>query len=305
MQSGTGRHSLGTARILLAGILLAGIAAAGLFYASASRQALPPQLRIGVLPDQGPEMLRNRYAPLLDYLARQTGIETQLVIPTDYQHAVDLFRERRIDLAFFGGLTFVQSHAAYGAEALVMREIDTRFISWFVVRPELAQKSLSDLGGESLTFGDRLSTSGHLMPRYFLQRQWSIEPEKFFSEIGYSGAHDQTVYLVRDGRFAIGAVNAGIARQMFEDGRIGENELRVLWQTPPYPDYVWAVQPGLAEGLKTNLRDAFLQLDADNPGESAILDRLGTETFLPANPRDFETLSDIARGLGLIGSSDR
>ena len=305
MQSGTGRHSFGTVRILLAGILLAGIAVAILFYASASRQALPPQLRIGVLPDQSPDMLRNRYAPLLDYLAGQTGIETQLVIPTDYQHAVDLFSERQIDLAFFGGLTFVQSHAAYGAEALVMREIDTRFTSWFVVRPELAQKRLSDLRGESLTFGDQLSTSGHLMPRYFLQRQWNIEPEKFFSEVRYSGAHDETVYMVRDDGQALGAVNADIARQMLDDGRLGENELKVLWQTPPYPDYVWAVQSGLAEGLKTNLRDAFLRLDADNPGERAILDRLGTDTFLPADPRDFETLSDIARGLGLIGSSDR
>ena len=296
---------MGMVRILLAIILLAGIAAAGFLHTSPSRQALTPQLRIGVLPDQGTETLRQRYTPLLDYLARDTGIETRLVIPTDYQHAVDLFREHQIDLAFFGGLTFVQAQAEHGAEALVMREIDTRFTSWFVVRPELAQKRLPDLRGESLTFGDRLSTSGHLMPRYFLQRQWNLEPENFFSEIGYSGAHDQTVYLVRDGRFAIGAVNAGIARQMFEDGRIGENELRVLWQTPPYPDYVWAVQPELAEDLKTNLRDAFLRLDADNPDDRTILDRLGTETFLPANPRDFETLSDIAHGLGLIGGSDR
>ena len=283
---------------------MAGIGVAAYFYGSASRQA-PPQLRIGVLPDQKPETLRQHYAPLLDYLAEKSGIETRLVIPRDYGHAVELFGARDIDLAFFGGLTFVQARAAHGAQALVMRDIDTRFTSWFVVRPELAHKRISDLRGESLTFGSELSTSGHLMPRYFLQQQWNVEPEQFFSEVGYSGAHDQTVYLVRDGRFAIGAVNAGIARQMLDDGRVGKNEMHVLWQTPPYPDYVWAVQPDLAEGLKTKLRDAFLRLDANNRGDRVILNNLGADTFLPASSRDFETLGDIARWLGLIGSADR
>lgn len=305
MQLGTGRPGLRKLRILLAGIVLAGIAVAGFFYTSASRDASPPRLRIGVLPDQSPETLQQRYAPLLGYLARQTGIETRLVIPADYRHAVDLFGADELDLVFFGGLTFVQARAAHGAEALVMREIDTRFTSWFVVRPELAQKRLSDLKGQSLTFGDQLSTSGHLMPRYFLEREWNLKPETYFSEIGYSGAHDQTLYLVRDGRFDIGAVNAGIARQMLDDGRIDSNEVHVLWQTPPYPDYVWAVQPDLTENLKTKLRDAFLRLDVDNSDDHAILDRLGAKIFLPADSREFETLGDIASKLGLIEGADR
>ena len=111
--------------------------------------------------------------------------------------------------------------------------------------------------------------------------------------------------MVREDSHAIGAVNASIARQMLEDGRIGKNELKVLWQTPPYPDYVWAVQAWLDEAVKIALRDAFLRLDADNPDDKAILLGLGAKTYLPAGPGDFKTLGEIALGLGLVESLNR
>ena len=281
-------------------VVLAGIAASAFYYGSLTQTRAQSELRVGVLPDQDPAALRSRFDPLIHYLGQYTGLDTRLVIPENYADAVRLFKEGAVDLAFLGGLTFVQAHASAGAEALVMREVDTRFTSWFVARPELTQSRLSDLKGKTLVFGSRLSTSGHLMPRYFLQRQWNIEPEKFFSEVRYSGAHDETVYMVRDDGQALGAVNADIARQMLDDGRLGENELKVLWQTPPYPDYVWAVQPGLDEAIKISLRDAFLVLDPDNPGDATILLNLGAKTFLPAGLEDFRILGEIAQGLGMI-----
>ena len=285
--------------------IVAGIAVIALYYVFAAQQPETTVVRVGVLPDQSHSSLRQRYNPLLEYLAKQSGIETRLIIPANYQQIVDLFSEQKIDLAYMGGLTFVQAQARFDAEPLVMREIDTRFTSWFLVKPELAQKPISELKGKSLVFGSKLSTSGHLMPRHFLQRKWNLQPESFFSEIGYSGAHDKTVYLVRDGRYEIGAVNAAIAKKMMSDGRIGSDELEVVWQTPPYPDYVWAVRPDLDETLKNRLRDAFLRLDSDKPADNAILTRLGARVFFPAGTADFRTLSDIARRRGLMENTSQ
>jgi phosphonate transport system substrate-binding protein len=110
---------------------------------------------------------------------------------------------------------------------------------------------------------------------------------------------------VRDGRYDIGAVNSSIARKMMTDGRIDPDELQVIWETPPYADYVWAVQPQLDETTKISLRDAFLLLDDDQPGHGAILDNLDAKFFLPADPGDFGILGNIARELGMLEADDR
>lgn len=286
--------------ISVAVILIAGTAIAGLYIATKSADESPTVLRIGVLPDQEPESLQQKYGPLSEYLSAQTGIQTRLVIPADYADAVRLFREEKIDLVYFGGLTFVQTQITNGAVPLVMRDIDTRFTSWFLVKPEYAQLQLSDFRGKRLGFGSKLSTSGHLMPRHFLQQQWQIDPETFFSDVSYSGAHDKTALQVVDGKVDIGAVNSVVVRQMIADGRIEAGALHVLWQSPPYSDYIWAVQANLDERLKTRLRDAFLGLDAGDPGDAVILAGLNAQTFLPANPDDFKILRDIATQLDLM-----
>jgi phosphonate transport system substrate-binding protein len=140
------------------------------------------------------------------------------------------------------------------------------------------------------------------MPRYFLQTIKQINPEKFFSQIVYSGAHDNTAYMVRDGKADVGAVNVEIINDMLRDGRLKQRELRVVWETPPYPDYVWAVHQHLDEDIKTQLRDAYLQLGLNDEHHRQILAGLGARSFLPAGTRIFQPLQQIAANLELIGA---
>ena len=265
-------------------------------------ETAPSIVRIGVLPDMHEEELQRRYNPLLKYLSEETGFEFRLVLPVDYSELLEFFGRGEIDLALFGGFTFVQANTLYQAEPLVMRDIDTRFISVFVVRNSDSATKLNDLRGKVFAFGSELSTSGHLMPRYFLQTNKQINPGKFFSQIVYSGAHDNTAYMVRDGKADIGAVNAEIINVMLRDGRIKQGELRVVWETPPYPDYVWAVSRQLNEGVKTLLRDAYLQLDLNDEHHRQVLASLGARSFLPAGTRIFQPLQQIAGNLELLGA---
>ena len=260
----------------------------------------PAVLRVGILPDSSVDILQQRYAPLLDYLSAETGLEYKLVLPENYAALIRLFRDKEVDLAFFGGFTFVKVQAFYGARPLVMRDIDTRFTSWFLVKGENSALELADLKDKTFSFGSKLSTSGHLMPRYFMQVEKQIVPEQFFSEIHYSGAHDRTAYLVRDGKVDVGVANAEIIFAMIKDGRLKQGEIRSLWQTPPYPDYVWAVHDNLDEDVMTSLRNAFLKLDKNNKNHSKVLSRLGARFFLPAVAGDFIRLKRIAKSLGLL-----
>lgn len=284
----------------LAVIALMGAILAWLLPDSSPLDENPTLLRVGVLPDENPDVLRQRYRPLVDYLSTRLSTEVRLIVPADYHDAVRLFSENKIDLAYFGGLTFVQAQSYYGAIPLVMREIDTRFTSWFLVKPERAQLELSEFKDKKMSFGSKLSTSGHLMPRHFLRQNWAIEPEAFFSQVSYSGAHDKTVLMVRDGQVELGVANSSIVKKMIVDGRLHNDDLHLLWQTPPYPDYVWAVQNTMGEAMKIQLRDAFLDLDSFNPEDGEILAGLGATAFLPADPGEFENLHEIAASLDLL-----
>lgn len=260
----------------------------------------PDIIRVSVLPDQAPDELQKRYTDLLDYLGKETGKQVELVLAKNYQDLLQLFHENKVHLARFGGFTFIKASQGSGAVPVVMRDIDAKFVSYFVVRATDPADSLLDFKGKRFTFGSKLSTSGHLMPRYFLQQE-GITPEKFFSDTGYSGAHDATVYLVRDGKFDLGVANAVVVNRLFASGQVGGSEIRVLWKTPPYPDYVWAMQGSLSKKLNIQITNAFLKLSRDNEQHKKILDQVAADSYLPASTDDFKALHNISLELGLLG----
>lgn len=264
----------------------------------------PQILRIGVLPDQNPETLKKRFEPVLDYLSAKLQLTCELIVPDSYPDLLQHFHDQKVDLAYFGGYSYVKAKQRDGAIPLVMRRIDTRFTSLFIVRADNPAQTLEGLENRSIAFGSNLSTSGHLMPRYFLQQK-NITPESFFSDVQYSGAHDKTAYRVRDGRVDVGVANATTVRSMLDKGLIMPNEIRILWETPPYADYVWAIRPQLARSFSTRIRDAFLQLSPDNVDHRKVLQNLNAIGYIPANPDDFLALENIARETDAMLAADK
>ncbi len=254
-------------------------------------------LKIGVLPDENEESLRGRYAPLLAFLSRETGIPSTLFIPDSYGELLAWFANGKVDLAHFGGATFVKAHDDHGAIPLVMRDVDTRFSSLFVARTDHPAKKLAEFKGKSLAFGSRLSTSGHMMPRYFLRHKKGITPEEWFDAVVYSGKHDKTVHWVRDGVVDLGVVNAAIYRSMLAKRRIEPDELHIIWETPPYTDYVWAVRGAVAKEDCDKIRMAFLKLSSEKEEFDLILSKMRAGGYLPANMNDFAKLQQVMNSL--------
>jgi phosphonate transport system substrate-binding protein len=273
------------------------------FFACSNQEIATPSLtslRIGILPDESKEKLVTSYTPLFKHLSKETGIPYRLVIPQSYKHLLELFENGKVDLAYFGGYTFVKANATSAAQPLVMRDIDTHFTSIFLIKTDNKSHSLSQFKGKPLSFGSRLSTSGHLMPRFFISNQFKQQPENFFSKVLYSGKHDKTAYWVRDGVVDVGVANSAIIEKMFQDGRLLKNELRVLVETPAYPDYVWAVQAGINNNDRDKIKTAFLQLSINNTEHSKILKGVLAEKFVGARVKDFAQLKQIAQDLDLL-----
>lgn len=269
------------------------------FLAACSENNKNTTIRVSFLPDSSKSQLDKRYNALLNYVAEKTGLRFEIIYANSYQDLYDKFLNKEIDLANFGGVTYVKAHLKAKGEALIFRDVDERFYSVVIVKKTHPAKTLADLKDTYFSFGAKLSTSGHLMPRYFFS-QLNIEPETFFKKISYSGSHYNTAKLVTEGKVSAGSANAEIINRMLSDGRINKNSIRILWTSPPYPDYVWTVQANISDETKNKIRDAFLSLSQNNPEHSKILKDVGAKYFLPATHENFVTLEDILKKSELL-----
>jgi phosphonate transport system substrate-binding protein len=256
-------------------------------------------LRFSVLPDSQRSALKARYEPLIAHLENKTGIKCELIYSRDYRDLLGKFIRGEIDIARFGGITFTMAQSIDQAEPLVMRNIDKKFTSYFLVNGDNSSKTLAEFKGKRFGFGSRLSTSGHLMPRYFLGQE-NIQPEVFFSSVQYSGAHDRTAKWVSNGTVDIGVANAVIIDRLLSSPQQEPLNIRILQQTPPYANYVWAARKELPQAVKKKISTAFLGLSKNSVRGRKILTAVGARNYLPALKSDFETLQKVVRQLGIL-----
>lgn len=250
-------------------------------------------LRVAVLSDQNETVLHERFQPLVNYLSSYTRLPGKLVVPNSYSELLTMFKNKQIDIALFGGVTYVKAHEQSGAVPLVMRNVDGTARSVALVSIDNTADTLDEIRGGVLAFGSRLSTTGYYIPKYFLQKH-NMDIDRYFSEVKYSGAHDLTAEWVRDGKVTAGMSNSGIVNNMFMDGRLKKDSVKVIWQSPPFADYVWAIQSDINQQQINQIRNAFLSMGSDKESES-ILMKLGAEYYIPASNDDFNEVRDIIR----------
>ena len=262
--------------------------------------AQPRVLRVSAIPDEAPTELTRKFQPLGRYLEERIGIKIEFVPVTDYAAVVEALAARKIDMAWLGGFTFVQVRLRTGnAIPLVQRAEDEKFVSYFITSSSSGIDRLEHLKGRTLAFGSPSSTSGHLMPRFFLL-QAGIDPDKDLKRIAFSGAHDATAAFVQSARVDAGVLNASVWENLVEMKRIDVTKVKVFATTPPYHDYNWTVRGDLDPALVKQLQHAFLQLDPKNASHSAILALQRASRFIPTSPENYKAIEAAARAAGLL-----
>jgi phosphonate transport system substrate-binding protein len=258
-------------------------------------------LRVSAIPDEAPTELQRKFKPLGDYLEKETGLKVEFTPVSDYAAVVEGLAAKKIDLAWLGGFTFVQARLRTGGEALpiVQRAEDEVFTSKFIVPADSPVKSLAELKGKTFAFGSPSSTSGHLMPRYFLLQD-GIDPDRDFARIAFSGAHDATVAFVASGRAEAGVLNASVMDKLLEKGDANAGRVRVIATTPPYFDYNWTVRPGLDAALREKIARAFLKLDPTDPAHKELMALQRASKFVRTTTANYDGIERAARSAGLI-----
>jgi len=255
-------------------------------------------LHLALIPSTDPGKIVRESQPLVNYLEKETGSRVELVVPTNYAAVVEAIANDRVDIAYLGGFTFAQASRRAGVRPLVQRERDRNFHSVFITQPRSGINSLADLKGHTFAFGDVNSTSGHLMPAYYM-RAASVDPGVLTKAL-YTGGHDATALAVANGKVDAGAMDELVFANMMKSGKITADQVKVFYTTPAFFDYVWAARKGLDPKLSEGFAAAFLKLDASNPESKVLLDLLNATKYMRAEDSSYDKLRQAAREEGLL-----
>ncbi|WP_367848530.1 putative selenate ABC transporter substrate-binding protein [Rhodoferax sp. WC2427] len=257
-------------------------------------------LRLTAIPDEAPTELARKAAPLVKYLEGRLSMKVEFTPVSDYAAAVEALVNKQVDVAWFGGFTFVQANERSGGKIipLVQREEDTKFRSVFITA-DPAIKALADLKGHTLSFGAPSSTSGHLMPRSFLLEA-KVDPDKDLKRLAFSGAHDATIAAVAAGKVDAGALNISVWDKFVADKKVDTVKVHVFYTTPPYFDYNWSVHADMPVALREKLAKAFLDLSSATPEGKEVLELQRATRFIPTQPANYKGIEAAARSAGLL-----
>ena len=268
-------------------------------------------LKVGAIPDQNQETLNKRFILFSEELSRKLGIEVKYIPVTNYIAAVTGFRTKDLDLVWFGGLTGVQARLQTpGSIVLAQRDIDKEFKSVFIINKKLEIDSISNKNGLKklknlrFTFGSENSTSGRLMPEYFLN-DVGIQISDFKGgKAGFSGSHDATIALVNSGSYDAGVLNKQVWENNLKNNSKRTKNVKVFWFTPDYVDYHWLAQGDLDERFGVNftsrLKSLILSLDNQNPEHKEILDLFNAQKFIESDASQYKKIEEIAKKLKKI-----
>ena len=268
---------------------------AGLLPGVARAQGTDPKtLRVALLPDENASTIIQNAQPLKAHLERVVGRPVEMIVTTDYSSMIEATRFGRIDVAYFGPLSYVlaRSKADIEAFAVGVSRGSPTYTSVVIVPAASTLKTVVELKGRTVAYGDQASTSSHLVPRAMLQDAGLVANTDY--KTVYVGAHDAVARSVETGKVDAGALSRPIFDSLVKAGKIDGTKVRVLAETKAIPNYPMAMQSKLAPELKAKIRGAFLDLkDPD------LLRSFRAEGFAATDDRAYDVLRDTAKVLNL------
>ncbi len=257
------------------------------------------------IPDEDESRLEERFGKVAAYLSEQLGVDVKYIPVKSYPAAITAFRNDQVQLAWFGGLSGVRARLLVPGSEAIAQGYEDQFFKTYIIANTSADLNASEefpkgIKGKSFTFGSKGSTSGRLMPEFYIREAFKASPDDVFSRVGFSGDHSRTIAEVQSGAYEVGAVNYSVWDTELAEGKVDPAKVKVLWTTPTYPDYQWTIRGDVdqryGKGFKEKVTAALLNMtDAD------LLASFPRQSFVPANNSDYAAIEETGAAIGLLG----
>lgn len=250
--------------------------------------ARPTKLIVGLLPGESATTVLRLNEPLRLYLEKQLGMPVEMVVGSNYAATSAALRFGRLNIAYLGPSSYILQSKYAPMEVFARPShagVGPTFKAVIIVPADSPAKTLSDLNGKQIGFGDPASTSGTWVPRYMLVKAGLVSDRDYTLRV--LGAHDRVAFAVADHKLDAGGLSMPIYNRLLKEGKLDPKSVRVLEESPAIPEYMWTFGQGLDPKFKDEIRKAFLEVK-----DPAALGVFTAEAFVPAKDSDV----DIVRG---------
>tara|TARA_B100000941_G_scaffold290847_1_gene275228 strand:+ start:8567 stop:9421 length:855 start_codon:yes stop_codon:yes gene_type:complete len=256
------------------------------------------------IPDQDTARLEQRFNKIAKYLTNELGTEVIYLPVKSYSASVEAFKNNQVQLAWFGGLSGVKARLSVpGSRAIAQGKNDPNFKTYFIANTStglnISNEFPKEIKNSTFTFGSKGSTSGRLMPEFFIREYFNKAPKEVFERVGYSENHSKTIQLVQSGAYQFGAVNYKVWKKDLESGKVNPDMVNIIWETPDYPDYNWSIRGDVDEAFGSGFLEK-VQKALLNISDKDILEQFPRESFIEATNDMYNPILETAQKVGII-----
>ncbi|WP_088243522.1 phosphate/phosphite/phosphonate ABC transporter substrate-binding protein [Calothrix rhizosoleniae] len=254
----------------------------------------PKTLEVALLPDETPATIIKNNQGLAKYLQEKLGKDVKIVVTTDYSSMIEAASNGRLDLAYFGPLSYVLAKTKSNIEpfAALKKYGKTTYKSVIIANTNSGVNSLEQAAGKTVAFGDQASTSSHLIPKSMLAAK-GLQPQKNYQE-AFVGSHDAVALAVQNNNAQVGGLSKPIFDSLIERKVIDRNKIKVLAESKPFPQYPWTMRSDLNPELKAKIRSAFIDMN-----DAKILKPFKADGFAAIEDKDYNVVRDLGKILNL------
>lgn len=254
---------------------------------------------MGLIPAENNEEMVQKFEPMRAHLEKKLGQKVKLFTATDYAGVIEAMKKKRVDIAWFGPLSYYLAEQEAGAEAFAVgiREgSNSHTYKSLIVTPcDSGIKSIKDLKGKSVAFVDPASTSGGLMPTYMVKNETGMMPEQYFGKFTYSGSHDAAELAVKNKTIDAAADNDIQYEKMLAKGIITKQGNCIVKESDPLPGSPLVYRSDLPTDLKKKIQDTILNAHK----EIKVTGYGNLSHYVAVSPKDYQMIRDMVKELGL------
>lgn len=257
------------------------------------------ELVMGLIPAESNEEMIEKFEPMRAYLEKKLERSVKVFTATDYAGVIEAMKKDKVDVAWFGPLSYVLAEKEADAEAFAVGVRKSTGLSTyksiFVVPGDSDIKSIKDLKGKNVAFVDPASTSGGLVPTYLVKKETGKMPQEFFGKLSYAGGHDAAELAVKNKTVDAAADNDITYNKMLKKGLISKESNRILFESEQLPGSPLSYRSELDESLKAKIKDTILNAHKD----IQVTGYGELESYKEAEAQDYQLVRNMVKELGL------
>ncbi len=237
---------------------------------------------------------------LAELLEKETGLKYEVSVPASYTAVITAMGAGNVDVGWLPPVPYVMAHDKYGVEvALVtVRNKSAKYWSYIISRTDTGINKLADLKGKRFAYGDPVSTSGAIYPKHLI-RSSGFDPETYFSNVIFAGAHDRVIMAVYNKQVDGGAIYGGVgtdAREKVVNSLPDVLEkTHVIAKSLEIPNDTVSVRKGLPPDIVKKITDGLIKVAASDEGRITIMSLYGIDGFERTKDSDYDSVREVAK----------